>query len=313
MAKRTIGLLALLLCLVGLLPLQALAASTEDAKEPIDPAAACSLTLSYGLPQVPVALYQIATVSADFQYTPLDAFRDMTLNGIRSGAEWQQLRTTLLSRILADSVTPLAASVTEESGKVTLDDLTPGLYLATAEPAVLETGTYIFETALVALPGLGEDGLWVYDLTVAAKSEFLPPIEPDDTLEFKLLKLWKNDESWEDRPQSITVEIFRNRESVEVVTLSEENNWAYSWTAKDDGATWMVAERNVPAGYSVTVEQKDTTFVITNSHKVPPPDVPDKPPKTGDSTPVLLYVVLMLLSGTALVALGLLGKRKAHE
>ena len=181
-------------------------------------------------------------------------------------------------------------------------------------------------------------------ITVTPKSGVLPPIEPDSPgadkeKQFKILKLWKGDSGQVDRPQSIEAEIFRDGVSYQTVTLSEENYWSYSWTAKEDGADWMVVERNVPSGYSVTVEERDTTFILTNTRmeEAPPgdesseePPVGGEPsedtpsgervpsggspmadvPKTGDTTNILLYTVLMYVSGTALILLGITRKRK---
>ena len=72
-----------------------------------------------------------------------------------------------------------------------------------------------FDSALVALPGLGEDGRWQYEVSVNAKAECLPPIDPDEKIEFKVLKLWKGDEGRSDRPESVEVEIFRDGISYE--------------------------------------------------------------------------------------------------
>ena len=137
----------------------------------------------------------------------------------------------------------------------------------------------------------------------------MPPIEPDEEIQLKVLKLWKGDEGRTDRPQSIEVDIFCNGTIFKTVTLSKENNWCYQWTAKANGASWKVVEQNVPDGYTMTVEQKDTTFTITNSRR----DPSNPPPQTGDTANIMLYAVMMYVSGTMLIILGIVGKRKRHE
>lgn len=89
----------------------------------------------------------------------------------------------------------------------------------------------------------------------------------------------------------------------------------------------MVVERNIPSGYAVTLEERTTTFILTNTLNpddpppddpppddpppdAPPPDDPPDSPKTGDSPHILLYAVLMYVSGVALILLGITGKRK---
>lgn len=319
MAKRRLGIMALLLCFcLYLMPGYAQAASTTDAKEPISPDRDCSLTIGYrhdtvAFPGQTVKLYQIAEVSADFQYTltPSFATSGLILNGIQTNGEWNVIRSTLEALILAKNPEAVASAVTDESGNACFDSLKPGLYFASAVQVTQGDLRCSFVSALIALPGLGADGFWQYQVAVAAKPEILPPVESDEEIEFKVLKLWKGDGS---RPQSIEVEIYRNGTSYETVTLSESNHWSYSWLAKDDGASWIVVERNVPAGYAMTVEQRGTAFVLTNTLIPETPDDPSiDPPKTGDTTNVLLYTVLLYVSGTILILLGIAGKRKRHE
>ena len=341
MAKRRVGIMLLLICFwlnLMLFPVQA--ASTEDAKEPIALDRTCTLTISYrcdgaACAGVSVELYRIADVSADFQYTLTEAFQNsrLTLNGVQTVGEWNVIRATLESYILGNRIPEDARAETDRSGKVRFDGLKPGLYLAIPEPVIEDDLTCIFDSALVALPGLGEDGLWQYRVEVTAKSEILPPLKPNETKEFRILKLWKGDDHGAHRPRSIQVEIFRNGKSYETVTLSEKNNWSYSWSAPADGAKWMVIERNIPEGYAVSVEKRGTTFIITNTlcpeppggdHPTekpptnptnptekpnPRPPAPDEP-KTGDTPHILLYTVLMYASGIILVLLALTGKRK---
>ena len=314
MAKRRVAVIVFLLCLcLSWLPCYAQAASTADAKEPISPDKDCSLTIAYrydgqSFSNHPVRLYKIADVSADFQYTLTAPFANsgLILNGVRSVSEWNVIRSTLEIHILTYDVDADLTGVTDQDGQVCFQALKPGLYLAITEQVIQHDWIYAFDSALVALPGLGADGLWQYEVAVTSKSKAIPPAETDEEIEFKVLKLWKGDKGRSDRPQSIEVEIFRDGVSYQTVILSEENHWTFSWFAKDDGATWKVVERNVPTGYTMMVEERETSFVLTNTR---PPDKPDIP-QTGDTTNIMLYFVLMNVSGIMLIILGIAGKRK---
>ena len=306
-------MLLLCFCLCAL-PFQALAASTTDAKEPISTDRECTLSIGYSydgnaFPNQEVSLYKVAEVSADFQYTLTSSFAasGLILNGIQTNNEWNVIRSTLEAYILANDAAPIKTAVTDASGLACFTGLTPGLYLASG---VEIPQTFRFDSALIALPGLGADGLWQYAVTAAAKPAVAPPIQPDEEIQLKVLKLWKGDEGGSDRPRSIEVEIFRNGLSYGAVLLSEENNWSYSWTAKADGTSWTVIERNVPAGYAMTVAQRENTFVLTNTRLSPPEPTP---PQTGDTSNVLLYTIIMYVSGVMLVILGIAGKRKHYE
>ena len=315
MRKKIIISLVLSFCLC-LMPFSVQAASTSDAIEPIVPDNKCSLTISYcydetAFSDAQVKLYRIAEVSADFQYTLTQPFKasGLILNGIQSAGEWNVVRSTLEAHILAYGIEPDTASVTNQNGQVCFDSLGTGMYLAVVNQVTQGDLHYRFDSALVALPGLGEDGRWQYEVSVNAKAECLPPIDPDENIEFKVLKLWKGDEGRSDRPESVEVEIFRDGISYEKVVLSEENHWSYTWSAKDDGANWSVVERNVPHGYTMTVEERESSFVITNTLISSTPDDPGDAPQTGDTSNIMLYVLLMTLSGTMLIILGVIRKK----
>lgn len=321
MAARRMGIIVFLLCVcLCLTPVSAQAVSTTGAAAPIATEKDCSLTIHYrsegtGFSAIPVKLYKVAEVSGDFQYSLTAPFAatGLVLNGIQSNSEWNAIRSTLEACILANGIEPTQTAETDASGQAAFQQLRPGLYLVSAVHVVQDSLRCSFGSALIALPGLGEDGVWQYQVEVAAKPEILPP-EPDEEIQLKVLKLWKGDAGKTVRPTTIDVEIFCNGISYQTVTLSEENNWSYTWTALDDGAVWVVVERNVPAGYTMTVEERTTTFVLTNTWN---PDTPVTPPidtpETGDSSNILLYTTLMYTSGAMLIILGIRGKRRRYE
>lgn len=313
MAARTMAIIALTLCLCLIWAPCAGAVSTADALAPLSVDAQCTLTLTYGcnglvFANIPVKLYRVAEVSAEAKYTLAPNFQNtgLELNGIQTNGEWDVIRTSLEAHILANSIAPDCTAVTDSNGRAVFSGLEPGMYLAAAVHAEQEGWHYNFRCALIALPGLDESGLWLYDIAATPKPDILPPSEPQE-LQYQVLKLWKDEGSKEKRPISIEVEIFRNGESQKTVILSEENNWSYRWTVPADGARWQVVERNIPEGYVLTVEDRGTTFVLTNSVPKDPPGTP----QTGDSFNILLAVVLMNLSGAGLITLGLCRKRSA--
>ena len=317
MINRKIGIIVFLLCFCfHLMPCQVMAASTSDAVEPIIPGNECSLTVSYccgetAFSGIQVKLYRIAEVSADFRYTLAQSFAasGLILDGIRTAGEWDVVHSTLEAHILAYNIAPEFTSVTNEDGQVSFESLKTGMYLAIVSQAEQDDLHYRFDSALIALPGLGPDGRWQYQVSANAKGEVLPPTDPDEEVELKVLKLWRGDEGRNDRPKSIEVEIFCDGISYKTVILSEENHWAYSWSATDDGSNWTVVERNVPQGYTVTVEERQLSFVLTNTWTPTYPDDPGKPPQTGDTSNILLYVLLMIFSGSMLIILGITGKK----
>ena len=63
----------------------------------------------------------------------------------------------------------------------------------------------------------------------------------------------------------------------------------------------------------MTVEKRDNSFVLTNTYTPEYPSEPSDPPPTGDTTNIMLYVVLMIGSGSLLIILGIIEKRSLNE
>ena len=72
----------------------------------------------------------------------------------------------------------------------------------------------------------------------------------------------------------------------DTVTLSESNNWRYTWSDLDDDCHWQVVEYQVPDDYTVSVSREGITFVITNTlDKDTPPPNPSEPNIPGENIP----------------------------
>ena len=315
MTKRRLVWIGMMLCMCFLLlPCAVSAISTADAAEPVSLTTDCSLTAVYSYENtafsgIGVNVYRIADVSADAQYTLTAPFlaSSLTLNGIQSAGEWDSVRTTLESYMIANAIEPNHTAVTDLSGQVHWDSLPTGLYFVASTAAQADGQQCVFDSALIALPGLGTGGLWLYRVAATPKPQILPPVTPDEEQTLKILKLWKDKNHMSHRPTHIEAEIFRDGILFESVILSEENHWSYSWTVPVDGARWTVVEQKTPKGYSVTVEKRGTTFVLTNTYI--PKDSLKESPRTGDMSHVLLYTLLMCTSGLSLVLIGTRRKR----
>lgn len=311
---RKKSLLGAMLCLcICFLTCTAYAASTADAKEPIDPDAACSLTLRVArgetvFPNVSVSIYRVASVSSDFRYTLTENFlpTDLTVNGITTSGEWDAVRTTLESYIAAEGISPDHTALTDASGELGVEGLAPGLYLVGKLRCEAGETCYLFDSALIALPDLDESGFWLYDVAVTPKSAEYE--RSDGEKEYQVIKLWRDNGAHENRPDSVTIDIMCNGELVERVILSDENGWAYTWRASDNGDIWQVAEREIPDGYRVTVEEHAGCFTVINTL----PGTPESPP-TGDSANIGLYLALMCLSGLLLMLIGSASRKKSES
>ena len=130
--------------------------------------------------------------------------------------------------------------------------------------------------------------------------------EPDTvTLTRRVLKRWDDAGYSSKRPVAVTVELLRNGQVYDTVTLTAAGNWQYTWVnlpSKD--SLWTVREV-IPQGYKATVWQEGDTFVLQNSF------LSAKLPQTGQ---LWWPVPILALGGLALLAIGLgLKKRQRHE
>ena len=143
------------------------------------------------------------------------------------------------------------------------------------------------------------------------------------------INLYWDDEGFEqNRPDEVTVKIYRNRELINTVIFKSENNWTYEWTASDDGSVWEIVGENV-AKYTFTTKKIGNNFLL-EYHTTEKPDdtpgtqptktdAPSKPhipgisPKTGDDSNPMIAVVFMAVSGMFLILFGILSKRREQE
>lgn len=331
MAKRYLICLMTALCLsFCLMPCTVLALSTADAAEPISLTEECTLTAVYrcegqAFADIQVPLFYVAEISEDLQFSYTDdfSFLGLPLNGICSDSEWDALRSTLDTYIIADAMPPCAAGTTNEDGTVVFEGLEEGMYFIPSI-AVEDDGLYCsFSCSLVALPGLDPvDKSWSYHVSTLPKPN-MSVIPINDELSYKVLKLWRDTDNTESRTEGVEIDILRNGVTVETVLLSEENNWTYTWSSENDGSIWTVIERNIPDGYFMTLEKRSTTFIVTNTLEPSETEEPDETkvpyetdephetsPQTGDTSSVSLYILLLCLSGVMLIIVGVTGKRK---
>ena len=231
----------------------------------------CSLEVQYGEAGLTVSIWRVADsdsrLAGDFAALPVN------IQNISSQTEWQAVASTLSAAITADAIAPTATAVTNAQGSAHFSGLETGLYLV--GPV---SGDRDYQEALVYLPTPLEDGSLNYDMTLRPKGS-----DPKPETEYTVIKLWKDDRCGH-RPQSITVDIFRNGILQDTVTLSSENGWSHRWTDEAGTGHWTVAERNVPDGYTVAVIPNGAVFLIVNScpgH----PDTPTEPPTEEPTTP----------------------------
>jgi len=87
-------------------------------------------------------------------------------------------------------------------------------------------------------------------------------------------KVWRDDNTVEGRPDSITVNLLQNGAVIDFQTISEDDNWSFSFEGLDEfdengvAYTYTVEEDEVPEGYESTTEGYDIINVRTGTTSV---------------------------------------------
>ena len=108
----------------------------------------------------------------------------------------------------------------------------------------------------------------------------------NETVELTVVKRFVFDKK-EDRPESIVVALYRDGVECDRVTLSEANNWTYTWKKLPGGYEYTVDEPIVPAGYVKYFIVEGSTVTIVNSGNIIP--------ATGDQD-INLWLSLAIMS-----------------
>lgn len=297
MKKRILSTTLGLLTAISILPTTAFAAGKIDTDHNVT----LDIQYKYGdviLNDVEFELYRVADISEYAQFTLTEDFKQYPVEiGEYSGAEWDELATTLDSYITRDASKeegPKAvdSGKTDADGKLSFpneqESMTPGLYLVIGDSKSVGSYRYTCDPSIVCIPGDDKDANdWVYDVSIFPKSS--RKYIPDDdnptttTVSRKVLKRWSDSGHEDARPDSIEVTLWKDGEEYDSATLSASNNWSYTWTELNKNATWKVTE-DVPDGYTVVISREGNTFVVKNSY-IPTDVITDPEPPTEPDNP----------------------------
>lgn len=277
LSNRVLSCLLGLICMLALFPVQAFAAGA------IDPNRDVTLTIEYKHNEVPVSdvtfdLYYVASVNAYAEFTLAGDFQNypVEVNGLTTDA-WKTLAETLAVYADRDQLKPMDSGKTNTQGILSFPNqqssLKPGLYLVVGRKLVQNGYTYTTEPFLVSLPNLDQNSdTWTYDVIAAPKHTRTenPPAPSDETVERRVLKVWKDDIQ-QSRPKEVIIQLLKDGTVYDTVTLNAAKNWRYAWEKlpkyNKDGSmiVWSVVEKKLE-NYTVLITQDGVTFVVTNTY-----------------------------------------------
>lgn len=314
--KKIVKCAVLFLLVLLMLPTVAYAAGRIETDRDV------TLVVSYKDEDTPLVdaefrVYLVATVDEFGELTVADTFEqyNIDLQG-KNDAAWNALAATLEGYVLRDDITPTDSGKTDKDGTLVFptgeNKLPMGLYLLLGQRHTQDGYRYDAAPSMVMLPSQDAvENEWLYEVTVSPKYDSAALPDVPATVTRKVLKVWDDANNESLRPKEITVQLLRDGEVYDTVTLNADNNWRYAWPELDDSYIWTVAE-GACEGYTVRVERSGITFVITNTSvsEEPKPPKPDDPslPQTGQ---LWWPVPMLLLAGLILLAIGLFRRRRS--
>ena len=185
---------------------------------------------------------------------------------------------TIGSYIIAAGVSPLSTGYTNTQGELEFGNLSNGLYLAKGKVLNIDNKWYFPSTLLIEINDAD------FSMSYDAYPKFYYETETGQEKTYTVKKVWIDDEPGKKkRPISITVDLFKDSEYYDSVTLDETNDWEYTWGSLEAGAEWTVAEHEIPVPYRVLIDSNRTQYLVRNSFD---PGIPiDSSDEETETTP----------------------------
>lgn len=238
-------------------------------------------------------IYRIASVDEYGEYTKLspfdnsEAFPVEDINSITTQEEWDKCLEPAKEYIKKHGVSSYADGKSDSSGKTIYSNLELGIYLVISDSVKIGNYKHSFTDFFVAVPNLeeGSDYKFYYNYNVSAAPK-RSKTDVTEIKEYSVLKRWSDSGYSQNRPSSITVEIYCDNELFETVILSSSNSWRYSWKY-EAGHEWKLIETSTGKNYKASLTTDGYEFIFTNTYN--PPPTPDDPtpddPTPDDPTP----------------------------
>lgn len=202
---------------------------------------------------VELSVYYVATVGVSTEgklvYTYTEPFKSCG-----SALDDPEL-SNKLDAFLNDHPMETPKMETNLQGTANYSGLELGLYFVKQTNTV--SGYAPCKSFLVTVPFL-RDGEYLYDVDATPKTEItkLTPIT--------IKKVWNRDRSTS-MPDSVTIQLLRNKKVVEEAVLSSKNQWQVTFNDMPVSDEYSVQEINIPRGYTVTYGKNGYVFTVTNT------------------------------------------------
>lgn len=126
--------------------------------------------------------------------------------------------------------------------------------------------------------------------TEEAKNEIKDDLKNDEddvtrteTVSSQVLVVWNDDGHAEERPESVTIQLYRDGQASQTKKLTVANNWRSDLGVLSQNHDWTISEMTAVDNYTVSITYENYTFIVTytwadsaSTPDDPTPDIPDK-------------------------------------
>ena len=126
----------------------------------------------YNFDNINTKLYFIADLTDDLEYQLSSNFSNYSLNinDLTNDNQLRFLKDTIDTYIINDNIKETVFQ-TIKNNTINFTNLKPGLYFIKTNKYSNKGYSYIFDTSLINVPTLTEDGEWIYDINIYPKIE----------------------------------------------------------------------------------------------------------------------------------------------
>ena len=175
MKRKLINIMLILISLI--IPLRVKAISTTEAIKPIDTTINSTLIINYyyddyNFDNTTVKIYQIASLTSNFQYqlSPKFSNYQSNINNIKTESEWNYLNQTINTYITENNINPDIKQKIKDN-QLIVKNLIPGLYFIKTAKITISNSILSIDNTIVNVPTLNEDGIWTYEVEIFPKIE----------------------------------------------------------------------------------------------------------------------------------------------
>jgi hypothetical protein len=221
-----------------------------------------NVKISYATTGAKFDLYKVGEIGTNGGYVLNDKFAVYSVSLDSSSAA-----QTLATYVQRDNITVTDSKVTGSDNTALFTNVANGVYLLIGNTVQHSSTKYIASASLFAVQGEAITITPKYETSYVSSGggggggSSSGSSESTKAKEVSVLKVWKGGSS----KTPVTIQLLRDGEVYSETILKETNNWRYTWKNLNRAYDWTVAEKEVPEGYNVSIDEDGTVFVITNT------------------------------------------------